>query len=463
PPKKATALLGVLGILGVALFSLFDWIRIVPKSASGVLADAKTGFTLFRLWNTVRPEGQAGIRALFAALIVLLLVSLGLLTVSFVFSRAKHRKAFVSAGLGLSILVPAAFVVIFLLTPFKEVSKWIAGANDNIISRIQFTRFPLFLFAFSVIAFLFSLAERRGGYNRYHNLAYHSMMAPAAVFLILFNVIPIFGLVIAFKNYQVAKPFFGLTSDWAGLKNFEYIFVKLPQSRQVIINTVIIAVSKIIGFLVTPVAFALLLNECRARWLKRTIQTTVYLPNFLSWVTVGLLFRQMFSPIGLLNTALTGLGLLSEPVSFITSNTWFRPIVIFTDIWKGYGYSAVVYIAAISSIDLNLYEAAAIDGAGRWQRMRFVTVPGIMPTVVLMGTLALGNILNAGFDQIFNMITLPVYKTGEIMDTYIYRIAVEGGAYHRGTAMGMAKSVISMLLIMLSYKLADKYAGYRIF
>jgi putative aldouronate transport system permease protein len=293
--------------------------------------------------------------------------------------------------------------------------------------------------------------------------AYHLMMFPGVVFLFVFNVIPIIGLIMAFQRYNPVRPFFGLTSPFVGLRNFQTIFVLHPDSRQVIINTLIIAIAKIIVFLVVPVVFALLLNECRQRGLKRVIQTTVYLPHFLSWVIAGTMFRQIFSSAGIVNTVLLGLGILKEPIIFLASNFWFRPLIIFTDIWKGFGYSAIVYIAAITAIDLNLYEAADIDGANRWQKMRYVTFAGILPTIILMSTLSLGNILNAGFDQVFNMYNPMVYPTGDILDTFVYRIGLVNLQFHLATAVGLSKSVISMLLIILSYKLADKYAGYRIF
>jgi putative aldouronate transport system permease protein len=264
-------------------------------------------------------------------------------------------------------------------------------------------------------------------------------------------------------DYNPVAPFFGLASPFVGLKNFKAIFIDHPDSRQVIINTIIIAVAKIIFNIIVPVVFSLLLNECLNQKLKRTIQTVVYLPHFLSWVIASAMFRQIFGLRGAVNAALTFLGVLEEPFMFFASNAWFRPLVIFTDIWKGFGYGAVVYIAAITAIDLNLFEAADIDGANRWQKMLFVTLPGIIPTIVLMSTLALGNILNAGFDQIFNMYNVSVYQTGDILDTFVYRIGLINLKFHQATAVGMVKSIISMALIMLSYKLAHKFAGYRIF
>ena len=288
------------------------------------------------------------------------------------------------------------------------------------------------------------------------------MMAPALAFMIVFGLVPMIGLIMAFQRYNPAAPFFGLTSEFVGFLNFHTVFVRDPAAFRVVFNTLFIAVSKIVLFIVVPVAFALLLNECLRQWLKRSIQTIVYLPHFLSWVIAGAMFRQIFSMNGLLNTALISLG-MEEPIMFMASNLWFRPIIIFTDIWKGFGYSAVIYIAAISSIDLNLYEASDIDGADRWQKMRYITLPGILPTVILMMVLALGDILNAGFDQVFNMYNPTVYETGDIIDTFIYRRGLQNNQFHLATTVGLVKSVISMMLIIASWKLADKYAGYRIF
>ena len=304
--------------------------------------------------------------------------------------------------------------------------------------------------------------SRYNNVRRYNNGAYHAMMAPGMVMLLIFNVIPIIGVYIAFTRYNPAMPWFGLTSQFVGWKNFNTIFFMSPNTGQVIVNTLIIAVAKIIAFLVVPVAFALLLNELYVRWLKRGIQTVVYLPNFLSWVVVGAMFRQIFLPTGLVNTMLLGLG-MKEPIMFLMSNAWFRPIIVFTDVWKGFGYSAVIYIAAITAIDMALYESASIDGAGRWQKMRYITLPGILPTIVLMSTLALGNILSAGSDQILNMYNPIVYQSGDVLDTFVYRIGLKDGHYNLATAVGLSKSVISMILIVVSYVLADRYAGYRIF
>jgi putative aldouronate transport system permease protein len=301
--------------------------------------------------------------------------------------------------------------------------------------------------------------------NKRSNLAYNAMMAPGTIMLIVFSLLPIVGLYMAFLDYKVTKPFFGLASKFVGLKNFRTLFA-FPDAGQAIVNTLIISVWKMILFVVVPVIFTLLLNELTALRTKRVIQTVAYLPNFLSWVVVAAMFRTVFSfgaPVGMLNQALMALHIIEKPIEFMVSNTWFRSIIISTDVWKGFGYSAVVYIAAVTSIDVGLYEAADIDGANRWQKMFHITLPGILPVVILMSTLSLGNILNAGFDQVFNMYNTQVYQTGDIIDTYIYRTGLVQMKFGLGSAVGLAKSGISFVLIIISHWLADRFAGYKIF
>ena len=296
-----------------------------------------------------------------------------------------------------------------------------------------------------------------------HSLSYHSMMLPGVILLFIFSVVPMVGIYMAFLRYSPFAPFWGLGSTFVGWANFEFIFMRHPAAVQVMINTVIIAILKIIAMLIVPVTFAILLNECLNVKLKRSIQTIVYLPHFLSWVIAGAMFTQILAPMGMVNAFLLNVGLISEPIGFFTSDTWFRPIVIATDIWKSFGFSAVIYIAAITSIDLNLFEAAEIDGANRWQKIKNITVPCILPTIILMSTLALGGILNAGFDQIFNLYNPMVYATGDIIDTFVFRVGIEQAQYHIATAVGLVKSFVSMILIIISWFLANKFAGYRIF
>lgn len=295
-------------------------------------------------------------------------------------------------------------------------------------------------------------------HNKKHDLYYHMMLLPGMILLIIFSIIPMFGIVMAFQKFTPAKGIFG--SEFVGLDNFR-LLMKYPDVKQVIVNTLLIASSKIILGIIVPVFFAILLNELQTVWLKRTIQTIVYLPHFLSWVILSVMFTNIFSYTGMVNKLISFFG--GEPVMFMISNKWFRKIIISTDVWKEFGYGAIIYIAAMTNIDPSLYEAADIDGANRWDKIKYITLPSLRPTIILMATLALGNVLNAGFEQVFTMYSPLVYQTGDIIDTYVYRMGLEKMQYSFATAVGLFKSVISFILIMTSYKLADKYAGYSIF
>jgi putative aldouronate transport system permease protein len=235
---------------------------------------------------------------------------------------------------------------------------------------------------------------------------------------------------------------------------------QLPDSIQIFKNTIVIAVAKIILGMIVPIVFALILNEAHNKLFKSAVQTIVYLPNFISWVVLGTVLTMIFSYDGLMNQVVQALG--HDRIMFLASNVWFRPIIVLTDVWKGYGYGTIIYLAALTGIDPALYESAAMDGANRFKQMLHISLPGILPTVILLATLNLGSVLNAGFDQIFNMYNPIVYQTGDIIDTFVYRMGLVGMQYSFGTAVGLLKSVISFGLIALSYKLANKYAGYKI-
>lgn len=287
---------------------------------------------------------------------------------------------------------------------------------------------------------------------------YHLMLLPGMILVFIFSIIPMFGVVMAFQNYVPAKGIFG--SEWVGLDHFKYMF-QLPDSMQIFSNTIIIAVGKLIVGMIVPIIFALILNEARISWFKKWVQTIVYLPNFLSWVVLGTVISMIFSYDGMFNNFLEFLGV--ERIMFLASNTWFRPLLIATDVWKGYGYGTIIYLAALTAINPALYESAAMDGANRFKQMIHITLPAILPTIILLATLNLGSVLNAGFDQVFNLYNPVVYQTGDIIDTYVYRMGLVDMQFSFATAVGLLKSIISFGLIVLSYKLADRFAGYRIF
>lgn len=289
-------------------------------------------------------------------------------------------------------------------------------------------------------------------------LGYHTMLAPGMVFLILFSFIPMFGIVMAFQDYMPTKGIFG--SKWVGLDNFRYM-LEIPDSMNILKNTLIIAIGKIILSTIVPITFALLLNEIRKKWAKKTIQTIVYLPHFLSWAVLAVVVANIFSFEGPINAFLSMFGI--EPTLFLASNTWIRPILIGTDVWKEFGYGSIVYLAALTGIDSGLYEAAAMDGANRFKQLVHITIPGILPIIMLMTAINLGNILNAGFDQVFNLYNPIVYETADIIDTYVYRVGLVGMQYSFATAVGLLKSVVGCILLVSANQLSKKFANMQIF
>lgn len=286
---------------------------------------------------------------------------------------------------------------------------------------------------------------------------YHLLLIPGIIVIFIFNYIPLYGLVIAFQKFN---PAMGFSSPWVGLDNFKFLFSQ-PNFVRTIWNTLYIAVFKLAGGIVVSVTFALMLNELKQMGLKRGIQTIVYLPNFLSWVVLAGMMIDILSTDGLLNQFLGLLGI--GPVSFLGNPSVFPWTMIISDIWKTFGYGAIIYLAALSNIDPGLYEAAAIDGANRWKQIIHITLPSLLPTIILMSVLSIGNLLNAGFDQIYNLYSPAVYQTGDIIDTFMYRLGMENAQYSFGTAIGLFKSVISCILVGFSYIAADKFANYRIF
>lgn len=289
-------------------------------------------------------------------------------------------------------------------------------------------------------------------------IAFHLMMAPGMIFLIIFSFIPMFGIIMAFQNYMPARGI--LRSPWVGLDNFRFMF-QIPDSKQIFINTIVIAIGKIILGTIVSVGFALLLNEIRVRCVKKTIQTIVYLPNFLSWVILATVVVNLFSYEGPINSLLSLFGI--DPILFMASNTWFRPMLVVTDVWKSFGYGSIIYLASLTSIDQGLYEAATMDGANRFKRMIHITIPGLLPTIMLVTAMNLPNILNAGFDQIFNLYNPLVMQTSDIIDTYVYRVGLIGRQYSLGTAVGLMRSVVGIILMLSANKIAQKTTDYRLF
>ncbi|MFD0715736.1 ABC transporter permease [Paenibacillus sp. GCM10027626] len=287
----------------------------------------------------------------------------------------------------------------------------------------------------------------------------HFMLVPGIVLVLIFSYVPMAGIIMAFQKYVPNKGLFG--SPMIGWKNFD-LLMNYPDIGRVFFNTIYIAVMKIIAGLVVPVTIAILLNELRKEWMKRTFQTLVYLPHFMSWVLLSGILVDILSPsAGILNQFLGLFGI--KPIFFLGDNAWFPYVMVISDVWKEFGFGTIVYLAALTSINPSLYEAAEIDGAGRFKQTLHVTLPGMLPIIILMLTLSIGNVLNAGFDQIFNLYGPAVYESGDIIDTFVYRLGIQQAQFGFATAVGLLKSVVSFILISCSYLLAYRIANYRIF
>ena len=287
---------------------------------------------------------------------------------------------------------------------------------------------------------------------------FYSFIIYSLLFILIFKYMPLGGITIAFKEFLPGKGIWG--SPWVGLENFEYMLA-LPDTKRVMWNTLFIAAAKILINFPVPIIISILLNEVKNHRFKRSVQTIIYLPYFISWVILAGIIQDLFAKEGLINQFLGIFG--AEPVFFLGNKYAFLGVLIGTDVWKNFGYNTVVYLAAITGIDETLYEAAKIDGANRFQQIWNVTLPGIAPIVVLMMILNLGNVLNAGFEQIFNLYNPLVYETADIIDTFVYRISLVEANYSLGTAVGLLKSVVSFILIVTSYKIANKYSDYTVF
>ncbi|MDI4644448.1 MULTISPECIES: ABC transporter permease [Cohnella] len=287
----------------------------------------------------------------------------------------------------------------------------------------------------------------------------HLMLVPGVVILLIYCYYPMLGFAIAFQKFIPINGLFG--SNWIGLGNFRYV-LQMPDIWKVLGNTVFIATMKILFGLIVPIVVAILINELKVMLIKRGVQTLIYLPHFLSWVILGGVLVDILSPSeGIVNQLLNAVGL--DSVFFLGSNHWFPSVLIFSDVWKEFGFSTIVFLAAITGINPALYEAAIVDGASHTRQMWHITLPGMVPIIVLMATLSLGNVLNAGFDQVFNLYSPSVYESGDILDTLIYRIGLLDAQFGVATAIGLFKSIVSFVLIAVSYFMAYRLVNYRIF
>ena len=302
--------------------------------------------------------------------------------------------------------------------------------------------------------------ERKNGQKRQRALRllgkywpYYLMMLPGLVYFALLKYAPMYGVLIAFKDFKIKKGIWG--SPWVGLQNFRTFFTSTYCSR-LIGNTLIISFTKLVLSSFMSVFFALLLNECTKRRFKRLVHTVSYMPHFLSWVIIyGIVYLFCSESAGYINRIVRML--TGSAIPIMTSNTYFRGLLYFTELWKNTGYASIIYMSVIVGIDPGLYEAATIDGASRWQRIVHITLPAIRSTFIMLTIMNIGKIMNAVFDQIYVFYSPQVYQTGDIIDTYVYRAGLEEMRYGLSTAVGLFKNVIGFTLVFTTNRIAQKW------
>ena len=302
-----------------------------------------------------------------------------------------------------------------------------------------------------------NLRRERWSRVRRMRLLYLSLL-PALLLLLVFNYVPIYGIVIAFKNFQASRGILG--SPWNNFENFEVLFGSF-QFQRVMRNTVIISLQRIVFGFPAPILLALVINEFANSWWKKGIQSITYLPHFISWVVMAGILVEILSPQrGIIGYLYTVLG--RDAPLLLTNQNVFRPILIATDVWKEVGWGSVIYLAAISSIDPTMYDVARIDGAGRIRQATSITLPSLLPVITILFILRLSGILNAGFDQIFNLYNELVYEVADIIDTYMYRVGILSQEFEFATAAGLFKNVVGVALIVLVNAVIRRFSDHGI-
>ncbi|MFM9277818.1 ABC transporter permease [Paenibacillus jiagnxiensis] len=285
------------------------------------------------------------------------------------------------------------------------------------------------------------------------NIPLFLMLIPGILYYVIFRYLPMGGLVIAFKDYNFRDGI--LSSPWVGLKYFKILF-QSDATLQIIWNTLELSILNLIFGFPAPIIIAIALNEVRKRWLKRWIQTIIYLPHFLSWVIVAGLVLTLFSiDGGTLNKLLEQWGM--EPVPFLYRIESWVAIFIGSGMWKEMGFGAIIYLAALSSIDPSLYESAALDGAGKMRQIWHITLPGLRPTIILLLILGMGRLMEVGFDQVYNLQNPTVLEKAEVISTYVYKVGLQKAQFSLTTAMGLFESVVGLVLLLSANALARKF------
>ena len=281
-----------------------------------------------------------------------------------------------------------------------------------------------------------------------------ALCAPGLILLIVFSYVPMIGLILAFKNYSSLEGIFG--SPWVGVQWFKDFFSS-PFFFRTLRNTVLISVLKLVFSFPVPLLFAILLNEISGKWFKKTVQTISYMPHFISTVIVVGIMKTMLSPDGgVVNEVLITLGITKESISFFNEPGWFRTLYVGSEIWQNFGWDSIIYLACITSIDMQLYEAAQLDGAGRWKQTMHITLPGLKNITITMLILSFGSMMNVGFEKILLMYNPAVYETSDVISTYIYRVALVDDNIGYGVAVGLFNSVINLILIVVFNMISRK-------
>jgi len=295
-----------------------------------------------------------------------------------------------------------------------------------------------------------------------HQRYFFLFLLPGFASMVIFNYLPLYGLVGAFQVYDPFKGFFA--SPWIGLKNFE-LLVTLPDFSKVIFNTLNISFWSFIFGFPAPIILAILFNEIVNVRFKKVTQTISYIPNFISWVVASSIFYKVLAGDGVINDILLALGLIKEPIYFLNMPSLFIPTVVVTGLWKSVGFSSILFLAVLTGINPELYEAADIDGAGKLHKTRYVTIPGIMPTIVLMLVLSVSNILSVSFDQIYTLQNALNISVSDVLDTYIYRIVLSGmpNEYSRGLAFGFFRAIICIFLFIFANRASKKLGSGSVF
>ena len=296
--------------------------------------------------------------------------------------------------------------------------------------------------------------KREWGRNKY----LYILTVPILLYFILFKYLPMFGLTIAFKNYSVANGVFG--SPWVGLDYFKEFFSGMYFTRT-LCNTLAISILDIVIGFPIPIIFALMLNEINSKLFRKFVQTVSYLPHFISLVVVCGMISDFFSTDGLISVLISRLG--GENMSYIGDSRYFRSIFIGTNIWQNFGWSSIIYLAALSGIDSELYEAAVIDGAGKWQQMIHITLPGIANTIIIMLIMKLGQVLSVGYEKIILLYTPQTYEVADVISSYTYRMGILNLRYGYSAAVGMFQSVVNVIILFAANTLSRKYTETSLF